>query len=220
MVQPKTRIKIVDALTGLAAERPWEDITLEALAARAGIPLAALRAAYDGRLDILADFTRRIDEAVLAGIDPGMAGEAPRERLFDVLFSRFEALGPHKQAIRNLAGAARRDPLLALALNRIVAGSMRWMLTAAGIAATGGVGAIRAQGLALVWGRVLRTWLDDSDPGLARTMAELDRQLRQAERSVMRIDRLGGLLRRLGGSRPRTPRAAPDQPDTAEAHPS
>ena len=42
----------------------------------------------------------------------------------------------------------------------------------------------RAQGLALVWARVMRVWLDDEDPGLARTMAALDKRLREAERTV------------------------------------
>src|SRR5687768_8941100 len=190
MVQQKTRNRIIDALMALAAERPWEKVTLEALADRAGVSLAELRAAYDGRLPVLADFVRRIDERVLAGIDADMEGEAPRERLFDVLFSRFEALGPYKQAIRSLGRAARGDALLAMALNRIVVNSMAWMLTAAGIAATGGRGALRAQGLACVWARVMRVWLDDDDPGLARTMAELDRRLRQAERAWMRLERL------------------------------
>lgn len=220
MAQPKTRLKIIDALMALASEERWEDVTLEALAARAGISLAALRAAYDGRLDILADFTRRIDEEVLSGLDPDMAGEAKRERLFDVLFSRFEALGSHKPAIRSIAKAARRDPLLALALNRIVAGSMAWMLTASGIPATGGAGALRAQGLALVWTRVMRTWLDDDDTGLARTMAELDRQLRQAERSVMRIDRVGRFLHGLRRERTSRSSSRAEPGDTAEAHPS
>ena len=43
-------------------------------------------------------------------------------------------------------------------------------------------GVFRAQGLALVWARVMRVWLDDDDPGLARTMAALDKRLREAER--------------------------------------
>ena len=221
MVQPKTRNKIVDALLQLAAERPWEEVTLEALAERAGVTLAALRAAYDGRLSVLADFVRRIDERVLAGLDPDMAEETPRERLFDVLFSRLEALGPHRQAIRNLGEATRRDPLLGLELNRIVTGSMAWMLTAAGIAATGGRGLVLAQGLALVWGRVTRVWLDDEDPGLARTMAELDRQLRQAERNYLRLHRIG---RFLPGSRLRRPHTSAregfEESDLAEGHPS
>ncbi len=220
MVQPKTRSKIIDSLLALAAERRWDEVTLEALAERAGVTLSALRAAYAGRLEILADFVRRIDERVLSAIDPDMAEEAPRERLFDVLFSRFEALGAYRPAIRNLGAAARRDPLLALELNRMVTTSMAWMLTAAGIPATGAGGLVRAQGLALVWARVMRVWLDDDDPGLARTMAELDKQLRQAERNFLRLERLRRLL---GGARRGPARTAaewPQEPDVAEGHPS
>ena len=221
MVQPKTRNKIIDTLLELAAERRWDDVALEALAERAGVTLSALRAAYGGRIEILADFVRRIDERVLSAIDPDMADEAPRERLFDVLFSRFEALGAYRPAIRNLGIATRRDPLLALELNRIVTNSMAWMLTAAGVPATGAGGLVRAQGLALVWARVMRVWLDDDDPGLARTMAELDGQLRQAERNFLRVERLRRFLR---GSRrrPSDSRTAErsQETDVAEGHPS
>jgi AcrR family transcriptional regulator len=219
VVQPKTRNKIIDSTLELTAERPWDAVTLDSIAERAGITLSALRAAYDGRVAILADFIRRIDERVLASLDSDVAEEAPRERLFDVLFSRFEALGPYRQAIRNLGQGARRDPLLALELNRIVTGSMGWMLNAAAIPTGGGFGLLRAQGLALVWAQVMRVWLDDEDPGLARTMAELDRRLRGAERNVMRLHRLARMLP--GRSRRRSPRpTAGEERDLAEGHPS
>jgi AcrR family transcriptional regulator len=219
VVQPKTRNKIVDALLELAAERAWDEVTLEAVADRAGVTLAGLRAAYDGKMAILADFVRRIDERVLASRDPDLAGEAPRERLFDILFSRFEALGPYRPAIRNLGRAARRDPLLALELNRIVTNSMAWMLNAAAIPASGGRGVLRAQGLAFVWAQVMSVWLDDDDPGLARTMAELDTRLRRAERLLSRLHRLRRLVptrrSRSGGVR-----GASEERDIAEGHPS
>ena len=222
MVQPKTRNKIIDALMELAAERPWDEVRLETIAERAGIPLSALRAAYDGRLAILADFVRRVDERVLAATDPDMAGEAPRERLFDVLFNRFEAFGPYKEAIRNLGRAVTRDPLLALELNALATGSMAWMLSAAGIPSTGARGRVWAQGLAFVWARTMRVWLDDDDPGLARTMAELDKRLRQAERTAMRLNRLTSIFG--GGSRRRPatppPPVGDDERDLAEGHPS
>lgn len=194
MVTQKTRNSIIDALLALAAEQRWETISLEYLAARAGVSLAQLRNAYDGRLAVIADFARRTDQAVLAGIDADMAGEPARERLFDVLFARLEALAPNREAVGNLGNAARRDPLLALELNRIFALSMGWMLTGAGIAATGPGGLFRAQGLTLVLARVLRTWLDDDDPGLARTMAELDRRLREGERIILGLERLTRLM--------------------------
>jgi AcrR family transcriptional regulator len=217
--KPKTRDKVVEALMALAAEHPFDAVTLPMLAERAGITLAALRENYDGRFAVLAEYIRRVDERVLAGIDPSLAEESPRERLFDVLFSRFEAHAPHKQAIRGIVRAARRDPCFALELNRIVATSMGWMLAAAGISSAGGRGLLRAQGLALVWARVVRVWLDDEDAGLARTMAALDKRLREAERVVMRMDCLEKLVRRRGRST-KPARTAEVDPDLAEGHPT
>ena len=43
-----------------------------------------------------------------------MAEEPPRERLFDVLMRRLEALAPHRDAVRSLLRSARRNPPLAL----------------------------------------------------------------------------------------------------------
>jgi AcrR family transcriptional regulator len=188
------RDRIIDATMSLLAENGWNAVSLEAIAENAGVSLAQLRDAYDGRIAILADLARRTDKAVLNSIDEAMEGEAARERLFDVLFSRFEALEGHRPALRRLAGAVLRDPVLALELNRIVTGSMAWMLSAAGIDHTGPGGLVRTQGLAMVWGQVMRVWLDDEEPGHARTMAELDKRLRQAERSIIRLERLRGLF--------------------------
>jgi AcrR family transcriptional regulator len=212
--------RIAEALLALAAERPFDEVTLPALAERAGVTLSVLRESYDGRVSVLADHIRRIDEKVLAGIDPTLAGEAPRERLFDVLFARLEAHAPHKQAIRSIVRAARRDPLLALELNRIVTTSMGWMLAAAGIPSSGGRGLVRAQGLAFVWARVMRVWLDDEDAGLARTMAALDKRLREAEQMVMRIDRLKKCLPRRRGRSETRSRDSSAEGDLAEGHPT
>jgi hypothetical protein len=123
-----------------------------------------------------------IDRTVLAGGDADMAEESPRERLFDVLMRRLEALAPYKEAVRSILRSARRNPGLALALNALGVRSQTWMLEAAGIGASGPRGALRAQGAALMFARVLGVWLHDDDEGLDRTMAALDRGLASAER--------------------------------------
>ncbi|WP_224407794.1 TetR family transcriptional regulator [Afifella sp. IM 167] len=194
MATAKTREKIIDAALKLAAERDWENVALADIAEAAGVSLTQLREAYDGRADILADFMRRTDRAVLEAIDPDMAEESMRERLFDILFSRLEILTPHKAAIAGIGHAARRDPLFAAELNRQLVNSMAWMLNAAGIRVAGPSGLVRAQGLAFIFARVMRTWLKDEDPGLARTMAALDKELRGGERAVIRLDRLASFL--------------------------
>jgi hypothetical protein len=125
---------------------------------------------------------RQIDRKVLEGGEADVAEEPPRERLFDVLMRRLEALAPDKEAVRSLAHSAACDPPLALALNRLAVRSQQWMLTAADISAAGPKGMVRAQGLAALFASVLRTWVDDDDPGLARTMAALDRALARGQR--------------------------------------
>ena len=86
--------------------------------------------------------------------------------------------------------SARRNPGLALALNAMAVRSQQWMLEAAGIGAHGPRGALRAQGAALMFARVLRVWVDDDEPGLDRTMAALDRGLASAERWAGFLDDL------------------------------
>ena len=79
-------------------------------------------------------------------------------------------------------------------MNQVVLGSMRFMLEAAGIELDGGAaGTVKLQGLALAWARIVSVWLDDDDPGLSKTMAELDRELTRGERAVAGVDRLNEL---------------------------
>jgi len=79
MPSAKTKTAITKALIALAAERDWEDVTLEGIAERADVTLAVLRGAYNSRLEILADLSRHVDGEVLAERDPDLADEAPRE---------------------------------------------------------------------------------------------------------------------------------------------
>ena len=132
---PSDRDKIIAALLALLAEHPIERIGYTDIAARAGVSLAALRGEFPSLLAIYAAHVKEIDRKVLAGGDADVAEEPPRERLFDVLMRRIEALAPHKAAIRSLARSATRDPALAVALNGLTVRSMQWMLTAADISA-------------------------------------------------------------------------------------
>jgi AcrR family transcriptional regulator len=188
-----TRGKIVDALMELAAERPFEDISVRDISKAAGVSLADFRDAFPSKGAVLAGFTRRIDRIVLAQDDGEVADENPRERLFDVLMRRLEAMAPYREGIREVVAWLRREPAAALAMNQVTLSSMRFMLEAAGIEAEGASGVIKLQGLALAWGSVLQTWLDDDDPALSKTMAELDRVLTRGERAVAGLDRVSAL---------------------------
>ena len=184
------RDKAIDALMALLAEHSFEQIGLAEVAGRAGIKLSELRASFGSTLAILGAHIKDIDRAVLDGGDGDMADETARERLFDVLMRRLEALAPYKESVRSVMRSARRNPGLALALNAMALRSQHWMLEAAGIGASGPRGMLRAQGAALMFARVLAVWVDDDEEGLDRTMAALDRGLSSAARWAGFLDDL------------------------------
>jgi len=210
------RERIIDAFMALLAEKPIERIGFAEIARAAKVSLADLRGAFASTLAILAAHMRETDRAVLAGGDADMAEEPPRERLFDVLMRRLELLAPHKAAVRSLVRSSARNPGLALALNSLGVRSQQWMLTAADIGASGPRGMLRAQGLAVLFASVLRTWIHDEDPGLARTMAALDRALARGQRWSGLLDDVLRIPAAVCRLRPRR-RREPDDEDTVAA---
>ncbi len=188
------RGKIVDALMELAREQRFEDISIRDICKAAGLSLADFRDSFPSKGAVLAGLSRRIDRAVLTQDSEDLADESARERLFDILMRRLEAMAPYRDGLRETTAWLRRDPAAALTMNQVVVGSMRFMLEAADIEVEDGpAGAIKLQGMALAWARIVDVWLDDDDPGLSKTMAELDRELTRGERAVAGVDRLNDL---------------------------
>jgi AcrR family transcriptional regulator len=204
------REKIIAAFLGLLAQKRFEQIGLAEIAEEAGVSLAEFRGEFSSPLAILAAHIKDTDRAVLAADFSDMAEEPPRERLFDVLMRRLEILSPHREAVRSLIRSASRNPPLALAFNGLAVRSQQWMLTAAGVGASGPRGMVRAQGLALLFGSVLQTWVNDDDPGLARTMAALDRALGRGQRFAGLFEDLFSVPARLCRLRPRRRRRSGD----------
>ncbi len=175
--------RAIDALLELLAEREWSAVTLTDIAEKAGLTLSELRAAFPSQGAILAGFAKRIDQSVLKA-EPEVADQPARERLFDVMMRRFDALKPYRAAIASVRRGLLVDPLAASSWNKVEVNSAQWMLAAAGIKESGPVAAVKAQGLAVIFASVLQTFLDDDDPDLTKTMRDLDIHLRRAERMV------------------------------------
>jgi AcrR family transcriptional regulator len=223
------RGQIVEALMKLAGERRFEDIAIRDICKEAGVTLADFRDSFASKGAALVALSRRIDRAVLSEDSDELADESPRERLFDILMRRLEALAPYREGLRETTAWLRRDLSAALAMNRVLLGSMRFMLEAADIEVEdGAAGAIKLQGLALAWARIVGIWLEDDDPGLSKTMAELDKELTRGERATAGVDRLMTLAapfralaeavfdaRRRLRDRPHRVRVEPDDADFA-----
>ena len=179
--------RLINAALRLTAQHGWRGLSMAAIAAEAGLPILALYRIFPSKPALLCAFSRRIDETVLAapldldspGADPD---ERPRDRVFDLLMRRFDALRPHRDAIDVLGRELPGDPVSALALGAALLRSILRMLEAAGIATDGLRGAVAVNLTAGAYAATLRVWLRDDTPDLAPTMAALDRRLRGIER--------------------------------------
>ena len=171
---------IIDAALDLARTRAWRTISLSDIADQAGVPLAQVYASFQSKAAIVGGFMKRIDQHVLDGAAVD-ATEPARDRLFEVLMRRFDALAPHKDAVAAILGGLCAEPAAALAQSPRVLCSMAWMLEAARVPADGLIGLVRIKGLALIHANALRVWLADDTPDMSKTMAAVDQGLCRAE---------------------------------------
>ncbi|MBV8914040.1 MAG: TetR family transcriptional regulator [Acetobacteraceae bacterium] len=175
---------VVKAVFEQAAVRGWADTSLVEAAQDAQLDLTRVRARFPGRGAVLMRFGVQADQAALGGAS---TNGAPREKLFDMLMNRFEALQAHRGGMMALLQALRVDPATAVLLYGATLRSMKWLLEAAGVPASGLMGQLRVHGLMAVWLYALRAWERDESEDLSATMAAVDRGLdraMQAERGV------------------------------------
>lgn len=182
--RPKARVgtprdRILDAALGLAGRSGWRGASLGAIAAEAGLPLGDVYGEFRSRAAIIRGLIGRTDADVLA--KPADADETPRDRLFEILMRRFDALKSHRTGLRTIARDLIADPPTALCSAPALLRSMAWMLEAAGVASTGLCGRLRVRALTLLYLSIIPVFLADGSSDLAKTMAALDRRLRQGE---------------------------------------
>lgn len=174
----------VVVMLDLVAEQGWRAVTLGRIAQASGLPLSALYGQYSSKTDLLTAYARRIDLAMLAALgEPTSApadAAAVKDRLFEAVMARFDALNSHKAAIRVLMRELPGDPVaLACFLSRGLRQGLDWMLAAAELDAGGLSGAVRRKILGGIYLDTLRVWLKDDGADMATTMAHLDKRLEQ-----------------------------------------
>ena len=195
------------AALGLAAEKPWSEITLAEIAARAGLTLQDFHG-VGAREDIVEALDGHFDRAMSA---EGVPEESSaRERLFDVIMKRFEAMEPFRAGIRELMKFRETSLTHVVRLPAHRHATAAWALASAGIDNdTGAPASLKRIAIAFVIAETERAWRKEKSADFALTMASLDKGLRRAE------DRLGQ-LRRFTGRKPGTTDTT-ENPDKGEA---
>jgi len=174
----------IGAAMTLAAERGWSNTGMIDIAERAKVPVVDLIRQYPSKLAILAALFSQIDEAILADVPKryGDLGDGARDRLFELLMARFDALAPYKEGVASVLASYSSQPLEAICVLPRAGRSMALTLELAGISTSGLSGALRVKGLLVAYGDAFRTWLGDDSQDLTQTMAALDRNLQRAEK--------------------------------------
>jgi hypothetical protein len=148
-------------------------------AAAAHAPVSALYPLVPA--DCLDALDEHFDRAIAAEATAPDPREAMRDRLFDVAMRRFEAMEPHRAVLLALEEAFGRDPVAQAARLARTVRSARWMLALAGASGEGLTAAARVNGFALLLARVRDAWRHDSGGDFVKTMAALDKGLREGE---------------------------------------
>ena len=185
---PKTdpEIRLADAALRLLAKRPWQELTLAAVARAAKLKLAELQRIAPSKPRLFGLILKRLG-AEVAAQHKAESGET-HDRMFDVAMAWFDALAKHKKAVASLYDGLRRDPLSLVAARGDILEAAHWLMALAE-ADSGPALSLRALGFAAVLGHAVPAWLEDG-PDLAKTMARLDTDLRRGE-SVLKRAPLG-----------------------------
>ena len=182
------RSKAVRAAFDLARERGWGDLSLADIAQAANLSLADLRREFSCKSDIIRAFQKEVDAEVLAKARPAGEAQTPRDRLFEIIMTRFEAMQPYKPALKRISAYLCCRPGEAATLLCGSLASQYWMLAGSGAKLDGPGGALRVAGLTALYAKVFQVWLDDQSPSLDKTMAALDQRLARGERVLSAVE--------------------------------
>lgn len=170
---------LIESALHLAGEQGWHRMSLVDAARDAGLPVEHVRARYPYKALVLLRLNRIADDVALCGDDTGMP---VRETLFDLIMRRFDVFQEHRNGLRSVLHTLPHDPALATFLGALTFESLKWIADCAGIDCRGLRGAMRLQGLGMVWTHAVRAWEKDDTPDLSDTMNALDHALNRAER--------------------------------------
>ncbi|NDE91041.1 MAG: hypothetical protein EB059_07910 [Alphaproteobacteria bacterium] len=160
-------------------KRGWFALTLPEIARATKTPLPELLQRFPDKADILTAFGQSIDVQLAQNVNE--SAEPLKDKLFDMVMRRFDALAPYRKGIVRLMDDMQAHPVsAAMLMLETLCGfhrSMILMMEMAGISTAHPRAMLAAMGLKIVYLSVLRTWKQDESADLSATMAILDRGL-------------------------------------------
>ncbi|WP_191059806.1 TetR/AcrR family transcriptional regulator [Geminicoccus harenae] len=196
--EPVTLRDPLDTALGMIAASGWRSFSLVELARELNVPLGEVYRQFPSRVAVLDRLGRRLDQRMLELAAADLDDMSVRERLFELIMRRFDAMKPYRDVLVRLARESRGDLAVAGASLGNMTRAVAKIIDAAGIRGPGLL--LAHNGVGLLYLRLVRIWLQDDDPEQARLLAELDKGLARLEEGARRLCRF----------MPRRRTAAPD----------
>jgi AcrR family transcriptional regulator len=200
--------RILSAAMDEAAATGWAQVSFQAIANRSNLKLGEVLLHTPTKAYILARFADAIDKAALSDVNDVDDSQSVKDRLFDLMMRRFDALQKYRAGVLALMTGLSRDPAEGVMVMGRLSRSMAATLAAAGVPAHGLAGLAQTEGLKAVYLSALRAWRSDDSDDMAKTMAALDKALGYAEKAASFVK---------GKRRAAKPNPDPVEPEAAAA---
>jgi hypothetical protein len=148
-----------------------------------------MRSRIPDKVALLIRFGTLADRAAVTG---ALTDGPVRDRIFDIVMRRIDTLQAYRPGVICLMRDLPTDPITALLIAPFSLRSMAWLLDAVGVDTSGIRGALRVQGMQILWLATIRAWERDETEDLSATMAALDQALNRAAQAENTLSELLG----------------------------
>jgi AcrR family transcriptional regulator len=177
----------LDTALAMIATGGWRSFSLVELARELGVPVGEVYAQFPCRSAVPGALGRRLDARMLELPAADLDDMSTRDRLFELIMRRFDAMKPYREVLQRLSRESRGDLETAGVGLCNLSRAVVEIVDAAGV--RGPAVLLARNGVGLLYLRVLRVWLRDDDPEQAKTLAELDKGLARMEQTARRLCR-------------------------------
>ncbi|MAV87407.1 MAG: hypothetical protein CMM67_04100 [Rhodospirillaceae bacterium] len=139
---------------------------------------------FTSKISILIAYNNSLDQAIFVEFKKESENTLvnSRDQIFDIIMAKFDILNSKKDGIRHIFKKTFPVELVANPKSYLnLVKSMKLVLNLAGIKTNTPMGCIRVNILSGIFINSFISWLSDDSPDMSKTMASLDKGLRQAE---------------------------------------
>lgn len=173
--------RIAFAVLDLVNRFGWTNLSLSQIRKAAKIPTQEFHKIVSDKKDLLPLLVRFISDQMAARVERDMRGEA-RERLFEVIMARFDALQDHRRPILKIVRESRKTLFHPCAFLQAEKEALAQMISLAQLETKRGQYLLLFAGLSFLYVAVFALWMRDETLDMSKTMAGLDRSLKLADK--------------------------------------